>query len=188
MQEGAFVRLLLPSACLALLILSTTGRSTPKSSGNQKPDEATPTSCPVTIGQKSPISPADFFGSGSAHWNGHLYVGALWPDGTIVFRPDGPGHVYPDGSVGMKISWYRENGLRGKLSIRSKRLDAAGPPVHSDISDGYSDTGFQPSLVIFPSEGCWQITGTVGDASVTFVTRVVKLAGLKVTETAPPSR
>lgn len=70
----------------------------------------TTTSCPVTIGRKSPISAAEFIGAGSAHWNGSLYVGALWPDGTIVFRRDGAGYVYPDGSVGMTIAWYRGDG------------------------------------------------------------------------------
>ena len=144
----------------------------------QSPTAPTSSSCPVTIGRKSPISAAAFFGAGSAHWNGNLYVGALWPDGTIVFRPGGAGFVYPDGSVGMKIAWYRADGLRGKLKIEGKRLDAAGPRLHSQFTD-YGDTGFQPSEVIFPTEGCWQVTGKVGDASVTFVTRVVKVPGLK---------
>jgi hypothetical protein len=130
--------------------------------------------CPVTIGRKSPIDSAQFFGSGNAHWNGKLYVGGLGPAGTIVFRPDGPGFIYPDGSLGMKIAWYRAGGLRGRLAIGGKRLDEVAPPLRARIPSGYSDTGFQPSQVIFPTEGCWQVIGTVADASVTFVTRVVK--------------
>ena len=172
------LRLLLLSVCLALLILPTKGRTAPKPAGTQQVDQKAPSSCPVTIGRKSPISSAEFFGSGSAHWNGNLYVSGLWPDGTIVFRPDGPGSVYPDGSVGMKIAWYRGNGLRGKLAIEGKRLDAPAPPLRANFSD-YRDTGFQPSEVIFPTKGCWRVTGRVADARVTFVTRVVKLAGLK---------
>jgi hypothetical protein len=181
------LRLLLPSVCLALLILPTRGQSCAEAPRNSKQNKTAPSSCPVTIGRKSPIAPAEFFGSGSAHWNGNLYVGGLWPDGTIVFRPGGPGSVYPDGSVGMKIAWYRGNGLHGKLAIQGKRLDAPAPPLRADFSD-YGDTGFQASNVIFPTEGCWQVTGIVGDASVTFVTRVVKLAGLKVNANTPPSR
>ena len=87
--------------------------------------------------------------------------------------------MYPDGSVGMKIAWYRANGLHGRLVIKGKRLDAVAPLLRAEIPDGYSDTGFQPSGVIFPTEGCWQVTGKVADASVTFVTRVIKLPGLK---------
>ena len=180
------LRLLL-SVCLALLILPTRVQTAPKPAGAQQVDEKAPLSCPATIGRKSPIPSAEFFGSGSAHWNGNLYVGGLWPDGTIVFRPNGAGFVYPDGSVGMKIAWYRGNGLRGRLTIQGKRLDAQAPPLRADFSDD-GDTRFLPSMVIFPTEGCWQVTGTVGNASVTFVTRVVKLAGLKVNANAPPSR
>lgn len=180
------LRILLLSICLTLL-MPTRGRTAPKPAGAQPVDAKAPSSCPATIGRKSPIPSAEFFGSGSAHWNGNLYVGGLWPDGTIVFRPDEPGMVYPDGSVGMKIAWYRGNGLRGKLAIQGKRLDTHAPPLRADFSDD-GDTAFAPSTVIFPTEGCWQVTGTVGNASVTFVTRVVELAGLKVNANAPPSR
>jgi len=38
----------------------------------------------------------------------------------------------------------------------------------------YGDAGFQASGVIFPTEGCWQVTGRVGTASLTFVTVVLK--------------
>ena len=79
----------------------------------------------------------------------------------------------------MKIAWYRGKGVFGKLAIQGKRLDAEGPPLRAEIPDGYGDTRFQASEVIFPTEGCWQVTGTVADASITFVTRVVKLPGLK---------
>jgi hypothetical protein len=133
------------------------------------------TACEVTIGRKSPIDPDKFFGAASAHGNGNLYVGGLWPDGTIVFRRNGPGYVYPDGSLGMKIAWYRAAGLRGNLKISGKRLDAVAAPLRSNIPSGYSDAGFQPSEVIFPTEGCWQVTGTVSAASVTFVTRVARI-------------
>jgi hypothetical protein len=166
-----------------LILLSTVAFCQPSYNDDQS-DTTQAKSCPVTIGQKSDIDPAEFFGSGSAHWEKNLYVGGLWPDGTIVFRPSGPGYVYQDGSVGMKIAWYRGKGVRGKLRIQGKRLDAPAPPLRSHFSD-YGDTGFQASQVIFPSEGCWQVTGTVGDASVTFVTRVVKLPGLKA-NVAPP--
>ena len=175
----------LPSAFLILLSFSGVGFCQLRTSGDQR-DTIPPQSCPVTIGQKSDIHPAEFFGSDSAHWEHNLYVGGLWPDGTIEFRPNGPGYIYDDGSVGMKIAWYRGKGVRGKLKIHGKRLDAAAPPLRSELSD-YGDTGFQPSQVIFPTEGCWQVTGTVGDSTVTFITRVVKLPGLKANVHPPKS-
>src|ERR1700693_6023472 len=110
-MHGASKRVFVSWTCVLLCSIAL---------AQQSPTAAKPSSCPVTIGRKSPISPAEFFGAGSAHWNGDFYVGALWPDGAIVFRPDGAGFVYPNGSVGMKIAWYRGNGLRGKLTIEGR--------------------------------------------------------------------
>jgi hypothetical protein len=42
------------------------------------------------------------------------------------------------------------------------------------ISEGYGDTRFQAAALIFPTVGCWQMTGKVGESSLTFVTLVVK--------------
>jgi hypothetical protein len=79
----------------------------------------------------------------------------------------------------MKFWWTRGEGLRGKLVIHGKRLDASAPPLRASIPEGYGDTGFQATAVTFPTEGCWEVTGQVADTRVTFVTRVVKLAAPK---------
>ncbi len=73
----------------------------------------------------------------------------------------------------MKWAWYR--GVRGRLSIQGKRLDRSSPPLRADIPEGYRDTGFQATALIFPTEGCWEVTGSVGESVLTFVTRVVRL-------------
>lgn len=94
----------------------------------------------------------------------------LWPGGKVLIRP---AQIDQDGYLGMKFPWYR--GVRGKLTIEGKRLDAPAPSLRASISDGYGPDGFQPSGIAFATEGCWQVTGRVGDASLTFVTMVVKL-------------
>lgn len=96
-----------------------------------------------------------------------------WPDGTVVFKPGGPGFVLPDGSLSMKFGWRR--GTHGALKISGRRLDTASPPLRSDVPAGFGDIGFQPTAIIFPTPGCWEVTGRVGDASLTFVTKVVKV-------------
>jgi hypothetical protein len=130
--------------------------------------------CPVT-------RPTDFvpppgvsydalFGAASSHGNGRLWVGALWPNGVIAVES---GFVEPDGSIGMKFGWYRV--ARGFLTITGRRLDAPAPPVRAHVPDGYGDVGFQSSGVSFPTEGCWEVTGTVGSTALTFVTFVIKV-------------
>jgi hypothetical protein len=84
-----------------------------------------------------------------------------------------PKDVQSDGALAMKFFWWR--GVHGALTIEGKRLDAPAPPLRSRIPEGYGDIGFQSSAIIFPTEGCWQVTGKVGASSLTFVTRVVKV-------------
>jgi hypothetical protein len=84
----------------------------------------------------------------------------------------GPDYVEPDGSVGMKFGWWRS--VPGTLQITGRRLDRAAPAVRAHVPSGYGDRGFQSSGVYFPTPGCWEVTGTVGTARLSFVTLVVK--------------
>jgi hypothetical protein len=111
-------------------------------------------------------------GQGGQFGDSRLSVLSLWPNGEVVFNPGGAGFITSDGALGMKFGWQR--GVRGRLSIEGRRLDAAAPALRSEVLNGYGDLGFQSSYVIFPTPGCWEVTGRVADASVTFITRVVK--------------
>lgn len=135
----------------------------------QEPKQDDTESCAVTKPNGS--TPTGERPSPSLHGNGSLWTG-LWPDGTVVFKPGGPGFVLEDGSLAMKFWWWR--GVKGKLTIEGRRLDGGAPPLGARIPDGYGDIGFQATSLIFPTVGCWEVTGRVGDASLTFVTRVVK--------------
>jgi hypothetical protein len=131
---------------------------------------AQPTTCDVTKPNGSPPPGqqvnADYYG------NGELWT-TLPPNGTVVFRPGGPGIVRPDGSSSMKFPWWR--GVEGKLIIEGERLDAASPPLDADVPEGYGEIGFQATALIFRTPGCWQVTGRVGGTSLTFAVKVVHL-------------
>jgi hypothetical protein len=99
--------------------------------------------------------------------NGQLWT-TLWPDGKIIMLPE---NQNIDGSLSMKWPWWR--GVTGPLTIEGHRLDAEAEPLRAEIPEGYGDTGFQVSTLIFPSIGCWEVTGRVGEASLTFITKVV---------------
>jgi hypothetical protein len=72
----------------------------------------------------------------------------------------------------MKFGWWRR--LKGPLTVQGRRLDGQAPAMRSSIPDGYGETGFQSTALIFPTPGCWEVTGRVGAGSLTFVTLVVK--------------
>jgi len=74
----------------------------------------------------------------------------------------------------MKFWWWRL--VKGRLTIEGRRLDNPAPPLHSIIPDGYGEIGFQASGLVFPTPGCWEVTGRIGDKSLTFVTLVEKIS------------
>ena len=130
--------------------------------------------CPVTDpnGSTPPgEQPSEYY-----HGNSELWT-ALWPNGTVVFSPSGPGEIREDGSLAMKFPWWRGSGVRGKLEIKGHRLDGESSPAHGEIPSGYGDTGFQASGIVFPSSGCWEITGRVADAQLVIIQRVVRTGG-----------
>jgi hypothetical protein len=91
-------------------------------------------------------------------------------DGNVVFKPGGPGFVDVDGAMGIKWAWVRLE--RGLLYVSGKRLDREAPPARAYVSDGYGDIGFQPTYLVFPTSGCWEITGRVGESTLVFVVNV----------------
>jgi hypothetical protein len=117
-------------------------------------------------------APAEFrdqlFGSAGAVGNDDLWVGGLGPDGVIAADPQ---LVESDGSIGWKLGWWRI--APGQLAITGRRLDASAPPLRASVPDGYGTRGFQASGVNFSTEGCWEVTGTIGGSKLTFVTFVI---------------
>jgi hypothetical protein len=96
------------------------------------------------------------------HWYGN---GALW-----VELPTGSEVVEPHGELGEKFPWVRL--ARGYLKIRGRRMDGHAPPAEASASRGYGLTGFQASGIVFPTTGCWQITGTIGVRELTVIVDV----------------
>ena len=141
--------------------------------------------CPVTVVNG---------GKGGTYGNDVLEV-ELWPQ-DFVFKPGGPGFVDSDGALGMKVGWKRKK--RGHLEVGGRRLDGEAKPVRAYFGDA-GEIGGQPTYLVFPTPGCWQVTGYVGDGSLTFVVSVEKIgegpswrfngppAGMRVSmKVAPP--
>lgn len=128
--------------------------------------EPSTVSCPVTAPNGS-LPPGETNASEYYLGNGKLWT-SLWPDGKVYMEPY---NQKSDGSFSMKWGWVR--GVSGPLSIEGRRLDADAEPLRAFIPSGYGETGFQVSELIFPTVGCWEVTGHVGDASLTFITQVL---------------
>jgi hypothetical protein len=129
---------------------------------------------PSTRGSGCPVTPPDHSippgqsrnpGADRAPYYGN---GRLWtvlpPNGTVREPPK------RDGSIQEKFPWWRGVGGRGRLTIAGRRLDAPAPPLRASIPGGYGLTDFQASGIIFPTAGCWSVTGAAGTATLSFVT------------------
>jgi hypothetical protein len=142
---------------------------------SRKPDSARASNlagpCPVTFpGGELP------FGDGGFNYGNDSLGVALWPNGKLVAGPLPDGGSYaetkPDGSIRTKLGWW--HAVEGQLSIEGARLDASAPPLRADIPHGYGPTGFQPTELTFPTPGCWQVIGGVGNVSLKYVVLVSK--------------
>ena len=76
-------------------------------------------------------------GPGEYEYKNEYLSTMLWPDGTVVFKPDGPGSVEEDGSLEMKFAWTRY--IKGQLTIDGHRLDGS-PRCHSKCAQCFCDT------------------------------------------------
>jgi hypothetical protein len=85
-----------------------------------------------------------------------------------------PAERDPDhpGAWVTKFPWWRS--LSGALTITARRLDGPAGHFRGDAGtiDSYGPGGFDPSTLVWPVPGCWQVTGRVAGHSLTIVMRV----------------
>jgi hypothetical protein len=131
--------------------------------------------CVVTTAQRATRPPTSVPASFN-YGNARIAVALSPPSGRLIAgRLPSGGYravIRKDGSINAKYGWWRSR-ARPKLRISGRRLDAPAPPLRASIPDGY-DRGFQATGVIFPTSGCWRVTGSVGTATLTFTVLVSK--------------
>jgi len=162
-------------------LLVTVGVFAVACSDDKKPSAATTTAgatstsearaegtCPLTIANRTAPPNSSDWGHEDSHGNGKLWT-LFWPHNVVIADS---GYIEDDGSIRMKWPWWR--GVPGTLSVTGRRIDGPGRPLRFEIPEGYGKSGFQPSSLYFSTEGCWEVTGHVGNTSLTFVTLVVK--------------
>lgn len=70
---------------------------------------------------------------------------------------------------GIKVGWFRPAGAL--LEITGQRIDGEAPPMEAHIPCCYPSQ-FQATGLIFPTEGCWEITAKAEKSELTFVIQV----------------
>lgn len=132
--------------------------------------------CPVSLPNLSespdPYYISDKYGYGNPEQT--MFID-LWKDGVVYFCPNCAGNISPDGHMSMKFWFYRT--MPGEVIFEGRRIGEAGEVDHLDSlgesADGYGETGFHPVGLVFPGQGCWEVTARIGETQMTFVTLVI---------------
>ncbi len=121
------------------------------------PDPAV--SCPVTRATKR----------GTFNYGNGLLSSAVPVGGVVV------GARYePDGSLFWKPGWLPHGVVTHDLVVSGERIDAPAPPMRVlAVRWGSGGEASARTASTFPSEGCWRITGRLGDVSLSYVVKVV---------------
>ena len=73
------------------------------------------------------------------------------------------------------VTWLRDEGVEGFILVSGKQLDAESelaPQTPLSPQRQYAREGFTQTGLAFPHPGCWEVTGSVGERSITWVVEV----------------
>ena len=129
--------------------------------------------CPVSKTSSHPVPGRPSFNFGDKS----IAVGL--PDhARFVAVPDGSprggwAFIQRNGWIRAKLGWFT---ARGTPRVTGRRVDATGRQLRADVGplSSASDGTFYPSLLYFPSFGCWRITATAGGARLTAIVSVTR--------------
>jgi hypothetical protein len=82
----------------------------------------------------------------------------------------------PEGYT-QKLFWWREGYIwheepEPPLTVTGRRLDEPAPPLNVSKATNAFAADIQSAMLVgvgFPTEGCWEITGSYGDHQLSFV-------------------
>jgi hypothetical protein len=121
-------------------------------------------SCSVT--EPVWVKPPDDSAVQSSPTHGYYFVNqdaSIWASAWWVVQKEYSLH---SGKEGNKVGWFRPSGTT--LEITGQRRDAPAPRLEADIPCCYP-TRFQATGLMFPTEGCWEVTARAADSELTFV-------------------
>jgi hypothetical protein len=174
----AGVRWWQPLAIVVIAILTSCGAATDRVStaleATTSASTAAPRTCPITKPPSPrfvpPVPPAPKSALPPA---GEFFYGtpALWTSARL----DGAwnGLPYQDGFYTQKVFWWsRDYGRESPLTVSGARTDGAAPPLRSSPATNAFAEDIGSSILVgveIPAAGCWEITGHLSGATLSFV-------------------
>ena len=163
-------RFVVTALVLAALIGSGIASAEPWKT-SRRHDASAVESCPTSRTSARPVSGRPSFNFGNARIAVSLPKGAKFvavPDGT-----PGGAWIQKDGWIRTKVGWFSSHGRPG---VNGRRVDGSSGRLRADVGPlSYSSAGkFYPSLLYFPSFGCWRITANAVGARLTALVVVTR--------------
>jgi hypothetical protein len=129
--------------------------------------------CRVSSTSSHPVPGRPSFNFGTTRIAVDLPKGARFvaiPDGS---PRGGSAFIQKDGWIRTKLGWFAS---RGAPRITGRRVDGTGRRLRADVGPlSFTSNGsFYPSLIYFPSFGCWRITAAAGAARLTAIVTVTR--------------
>jgi hypothetical protein len=127
--------------------------------------------CRLSKTSSHPVRPSFNFGNAR--------IAVAFPEGArFVAVPDssprgGGAFIQRDGRIRTKVGWFA---VHGAPRVTGRRVDGTGRRLRADVGPlSYSSSGtFYPSLLYFPSFGCWRIAAAAGGAHLSAIVNVTR--------------
>lgn len=130
--------------------------------------------CPVTVRGSTRKPPVAFVRTGLPVPYVHTWLASrtIWlrlPRHGILPAQRDPGGR----TISAKFPWWRV--VRGQLHASAHPVGRARPRLSAEVQPvaDYGPTGFVPSALRFSKPGCWRITGSLREHTISFVAEVV---------------
>jgi hypothetical protein len=153
----------------SLLVLALTAKTTSFS------NESTLADCPVTTPPEPPLMPPAAFPErppGTYFWYGSEALWTALPAGSTWSQLPRDEHGYYNKLPFWSVDFDVEETPYPDLVVRARRLDGSASVYEGGrATNGYSsDSGqFMLTGVNLATSGCWEISGSFQDASLTFI-------------------
>jgi hypothetical protein len=166
--------------CLAtvVVLLGACGRA---ADGGALAPAATPSAktsdvggCPITrppdppFAPPAPPAPTSPSTRGGQFWYG---TPALWT--SLQRNGNWSALPYHDGAYTQKVFWWSQGyDWRSPLTVTGRRTDGPAAPLRASTATNASADDIGASILVgveFPEAGCWEITGHLRAATLTFV-------------------
>jgi hypothetical protein len=127
--------------------------------------------CAVSKTSSQPVPGRPSFNVGNAR------IAVAFPEGArfVAVPDDSPGWAFiqRDGWIRVKLGWVT---ARGMPRVSGQRVDGTAARLRAQVGALTStfDGPFYPSVLYFPSAGCWRITATAGGASLNAIVNIVR--------------